>query len=126
MRVSGTRPGRLSIAQEVVEGQQSSVLVARLQGADATRGIPPLYGVTLAGLSSARWVLHGFEQLEAGPMRKPCRVGQTWLAEPVAVQDLIDVETKWSNAVREAKELREQVRRLSPDFGEEYPSGADS
>ena len=85
--------------------------------------IPPLYNVTLAGTSSEAWVLRGFERIESGPMRRPCLLGQTWVVEPAAVQELIDAETKWGNEVRLANELREQVRLLTQA---EKPSASQS
>lgn len=117
MRVAGARRGLLSITQEQLEGHPGSLLVARLNNAGGVRGIPPLYNVTLAGISSQAWLLRGFERLESGPMRRACLLGQFWLAEPAVVQDLIDVETKWTNAVREANELRERLAALNGGVG---------
>ena len=38
---------------------------------------------------------------------------RSWIIEPDALQDLIDVEAKWRGALLEASELREQLRGLS-------------
>ncbi len=36
-------------------------------------------------------------------------VGQAWIIEPVAIQELIDVERKWSAASGRAHELEQQL-----------------
>jgi hypothetical protein len=64
------------------------------------------------GTSSDCWVFTGHERIEAGPMREECLVGQPWLVEPAAIQDLIDVSNKWNRAAGEAHELREEIKRL--------------
>lgn len=46
-------------------------------------------------------------------MRKECLVGQTWIVEPAYEDDLIASENRWTQAVRECNELREQM----PAFG---------
>jgi len=45
-------------------------------------------------------------------MRHVHLVGQAWLIEPVAIQDLIDVERQWSAASGRAHELEQQLSGL--------------
>lgn len=89
------------------------LLVAQLQPASGYGRIPHLHGVELIGTSSSCWVLDGHERLEAGPMRKECLIGQTWLVEPAYEDDLISVENRLLDAVREANALRAQLTALN-------------
>jgi len=42
-------------------------------------------------------------------MRHVHVVGQAWIIEPVAIQELIDVERKWSAAAGRVHELEQQL-----------------
>lgn len=55
-------------------------------------------------------MLNGYEELESGPMRKACRLGQVWLIEPAGLDDLFRAEGKWQDAARELHEARERLR----------------
>ena len=65
--------------------------------------------MTLVASNGESWTLAGFERIEAGPMRHMHLVGQAWIIEPVAIQELIDVERKWSAASGRAHELEQQL-----------------
>lgn len=99
--------GHLSISIE--KSGRRPLLVARLQPAFGQSAIPPLFEAALLGTSADCWVLSGHERVEAGPLRKECLLGQTWLVEPAYGDDLVRSEQNWTNAVREANELREQL-----------------
>ena len=114
LRVAGRTRGAVRIQQEHDGVRHRAVLVARLQPAPGHRAIPPLFDVTLIGSAGARWTITGVERIDAGPLAREHSVGQTWLLEPAVVQDLIDIETKWSQACRRVHELEQQLARLSP------------
>jgi hypothetical protein len=78
---------------------------------------PPLHDVTLIGTSGEAFVLTGIERIEAGPLAREYAVGQTWIVEPVQVQDLLDAEQRWSDSAREVELLREQLRTLTESIG---------
>ena len=99
--------GHLSISLE--KNGRRALLVARLQPAFGQLAIPPLFEVALLGTSADCWVLSGHERVEAGPLRKECLLGQTWLVEPAYGNDLLRAEQNWTDAVREANDLREQL-----------------
>lgn len=101
--------GHLSISVE--KSGRRALLVARLQPAAGQSAIPPLFEAALLGTSADCWVLSGHERVEAGPLRKECLLGQTWLVEPAYGDDLVRAEQNWTSAVREANELREQLSR---------------
>ena len=65
--------------------------------------------MTLVAGTGESWTLAGFEGIEAGPMRHVHLVGQAWIIEPVAIQELIDVERKWSAASGRAHEMGQQL-----------------
>lgn len=113
VRIASRSRGSIRIQQEDDSTRHRAVLVARLAPAAGHRAIPALYDVTLIGTSGDRWVFGGFERIEAGPLAREYAVGQTWIIEPVVVQDLIDVEVRWTHALREASELRERLRLLT-------------
>lgn len=99
--------GNLSIALE--QNGRRALLVARLQPVFGQSAIPPLFEVALLGTSSACWVLSGHERVEAGPLRKECLLGQTWLVEPAYGDDLIRAEQNCTLALLETSKLREQL-----------------
>jgi hypothetical protein len=102
--------GHLSISIE--KNGRRSLLVARLQPAVGQSAIPPLFEAALLGTSSECWVLSGHERVEAGPLRKECLLGQTWLVEPAYGDDLIRAEQNWTLALLEAGKLREQLSQV--------------
>jgi hypothetical protein len=104
--------GSLSIKSESTGRRES--LVARINPLAGSRPIPPLFDASLAGMSGESWVLTGFEKIEAGPLRRECLVGQVWLAEPAAMQDLIDVEAKWATALTELERFRQATKTAQP------------
>jgi hypothetical protein len=118
VRLAGRTRGSLSIVQEADQTRRRAVLVARLAPAGGQRAVPPLYDVVLVGTSGDRWILSGFERIEAGPLRLEHALGQTWVVEPVAVQDLIEAERRWIDAVRDANELRERLTALGSASGQ--------
>jgi hypothetical protein len=78
--------------------------------AGAGRGpVHPLYDVALIASSGNTWTLAGFERVEAGPLRALHVLGQSWLIEPVAMQELIEVERKWSAAAGRVHDLEQQL-----------------
>jgi hypothetical protein len=90
-----------------------TTLVARLLCAGAGRGpVHPLYDVALIASSGNTWTLAGFERVEAGPLRALHVLGQSWLIEPVVMQELIDVERKWSAAAGRVHDLEQQLISL--------------
>lgn len=113
VREAGQTCGALGIKTENIGASKRPILVARLTVRFGQRSIPALYEVQCIGTSGESIALSGHERIEAGPMRKECLVGQTWLLEPAPVQDLMDAEAKWLRAVREANELRERVAVLT-------------
>jgi hypothetical protein len=115
--------GHLAIGLE--KNGRRALLVARLQPAPGQPAIPPLYEVALLGTSANCWVLSGHERVEAGPLRKECLLGQVWLVEPACSDDLIRAEQKWTLAVRESHDLREQLDKALAS-GSMRPSGPGS
>ena len=113
VRIAGRTRGRLSIAQEADAVRRRSILVARVQPAMGCRVIPALYDVVLIASTGERWVLTGHERIQSGPLAHEYAVAQTWILEPAAVQDLIDVEFKWSQAQGKVSELERQLRGLA-------------
>lgn len=109
VRTASIVKGRLTVSQEQDSLRHRTVLVARLLTGTTRPQIPPLFDVTLVASTGETWTLAGFERIEAGPMRHVHLVGQAWLIEPVAIQDLIDVERKWSAASGRAHELEQQL-----------------
>ena len=110
VRIAGIVRGRLTVGQEHDSLRHRTVLVARLQCSGVARApVPPLYDVTLVASNSESWTLAGFERIEAGPMRHVHLVGQAWIVEPLAIQELIDVERKWSAAAGRVHELEQQL-----------------
>ena len=107
VRTASIVKGRLTVSQDSL--RHRTVLVARLLTGSTRPQIPPLFDVTLVASTGETWTLAGFERIEAGPMRHVHLVGQAWLIEPVAIQDLIDVERKWSAASGRAHELEQQL-----------------
>ena len=102
--------GRLTVGQEQDSLRHRTVLVARLFCSGGVRTpVHLLYDVTLVASSGESWTLAGFERIEVGPMRHVHLVGQAWIIEPVAIQELIDVERKWSAASGRAHELEQQL-----------------
>jgi hypothetical protein len=67
----------------------------------------------LIASTGERWILTGHERIQSGPLGHEYAVAQTWILEPAAVQDLIDVEFKWSQAVGKVSELETQLEHLS-------------
>jgi len=117
VRQAGRTRGSLTIRQEADSVRHRAIIVARLAPAAGRRAIPPLFDATLVGTSGDCWMLRGYERIEAGPLAREVSVGQTWIVEPAAIQDLIDIETKWRSALLEASELREQLRALTGGRG---------
>lgn len=109
VRIASIVKGKLTVAQEQDSLRHRTVLVARLHTGSARQQIPPLFDVTLVASTGETWTIAGFERIEAGPMRHVHLLGQAWLIEPVAIQDLIDVERKWSAASGRAHELEQQL-----------------
>ena len=124
VRIASRTRGSLTVRQEADGLRRRAVLVARLAPAIGHRAVPPLCDVALIGTAGDRWILSGFERIEAGPLAREYAVGQTWVVEPVIVQDLIDAETRWSHAVREVQALREQLQALSVGGAAPGPSSA--
>ena len=123
VRVAATVRGRLTVAQEVDSLRHRTVLVARLVGSGSVKPpIHPLYDVTLVASTGECWTLAGFERVEAGPLRHVHFVGQSWIVEPAASQDLIDAELKWSVASGRAHELEQQLNRLTAAADSSKPS----
>ena len=118
-QVQRTR-GHFAVVMEHVG--RRNVLVAQLQPATGFNRIPHLYDAALIGTSGSSWVLNGHERIEAGPMRKECLVGQTWLVEPAYESDLIAVETRWTQSVRDCNALREQLAALAVAASAAAPS----
>jgi hypothetical protein len=113
VRTAGIVRGRLTVKQEQDSLRHRTVLVARLLSSGGTNSpVHPLYDVTLVASSGESWTLAGFERIEAGPMRHVHLVGQAWIVEPASIQDLIDVERKWSAASGRAHELEQQLISL--------------
>jgi hypothetical protein len=108
VRIASIVKGKLTVAQEQDALRHRTVLVARLLTGTTGPQIPPLFDVTLVASTGETWSLAGFERIEAGPMRQVHLVGQAWLIEPEAIQDLIDVERRWSAASGRAHELEQQ------------------
>ncbi len=113
VRIAGRTRGNITVRQETDNIRHRAILVARLVPASGHRSIAPLYDAVLIGTSGERWMLTGSERIIAGPLAREVSVGQSWIIEPVVVQDLIDVEVKWTNALREANVLRDQLRELT-------------
>ena len=113
VRIAGRTRGSITVRQETDNIRHRTILVARLVPASGHRPITPLYDAVLIGTSGERWMLAGSERIITGPLGREVSVGQSWIIEPVVVQDLIDVEVKWTNALREANSLREQLRDLT-------------
>ena len=110
VRIASIVRGRLTVGQEQDSLRHRTVLVARLLcNGGARTPVHPLYDVTLVASNGESWTLAGFERVEAGPMRHVHLVGQAWIVEPVAIQELIDVERKWSAASGRAHELEQQL-----------------
>lgn len=109
VRIASIVKGKLTVAQEQDSLRHRTVLVARLHTGTARSPIPPLFDVTLVASTGETWTLAGFERIEAGPMRHVHLLGQAWLIEPAAIQDLIDVERRWSVASGRAHELEQQL-----------------
>ena len=110
VRIAGIVSGSITVAQERDSLRHRTVLVARLKCSDSFKTpVQPLYDVTLVAGTGESWTLAGFERIEAGPMRHVHLVGQAWIIEPVAIQELIDVERKWSAASGRAHELEQQL-----------------
>lgn len=113
VRIASRTRGSISIRQEADSTRRRAILVARVLPTAGGRSIPALYDVVLIGTSGEAWLLSGYERIEAGPLSREHALGQTWIIEPAAVQDLIDADAKWTAAAREANELREQLRTLT-------------
>jgi hypothetical protein len=116
-RLAGRTRGSLAIHQETDNNRRRAILVARLAVDAGQRPAPPLHDVTLIGTSGEAFVLTGIERIEAGPLAREYAVGQTWIVEPVQVQDLLDAEQKWRDSAREVELLREQLRCLTQSSG---------
>ncbi len=113
VRVAATVRGRLTVAQELDGLRHRTVLVARLVCSSSVKpAVQPLYDVTLVASTGECWTLAGFERIEAGPLRHVHFVGQSWIVEPAAIQDLIDAELKWSTASGRAHALEQQLTNL--------------
>jgi hypothetical protein len=107
LRVAGMVRGSLTITQEEDSVRHRALLVARLAPQGAGRSIPPLFDVAVVASTGETWTLAGFERIEAGPLRQLHFVAQSWIVEPAAVQDLIDVERKWGAAAGRVHELEQ-------------------
>lgn len=68
------------------------------------------------------WTLAGYERIEAGPLRHVHFVGQSWIIEPAAVQDLIQAEHKWGAACSRAYELEQQL--IAPGLASKASNGS--
>jgi hypothetical protein len=113
LRLAGAVRGRLSITQELDTVRNRTTLVARLLCAGAGRGpVHPLYDVALIASSGNTWTLGWFERVEAGPLCSLHVLGQSWLIEPVMIQELMDVERKWSAAAGRVHDLEQQLIKL--------------
>jgi hypothetical protein len=71
--------------------------------------------------TSTRRVLAGFERVAAGPLGREHALGQSWVMELAAVQDLMDAELQWQNAARRVEELELKLLGLRGK-----PTGEDS
>jgi hypothetical protein len=105
--------GVLRIGTEKV-GQRSA-LVARLTPHEGFKPIPALLDASLLGMSGESWMLSGFELLEIGPLRRDCLVGQAWLVEPAATQDLIDAEARLASTLQKFEASQAQLAGLQRD-----------
>ena len=114
VRVATRTKGNLSIRQENDGIRHRTILVARLHPGSGQREIPALFDVTLLASTGERWILTGHERIQSGPLAHEYAVVQTWVIEPAAVQDLIDVELKWSRACGRVHELERELQRLTP------------
>lgn len=119
-------PGRSRCAKPSVTVPKTPVtlfrntqMVARLAPIHGFEAIPPLYDAVLLQTSGERWVITGLERIASQPLGHEVSVAQTWIIEPVEVQDLIDVEIKWTNAVREANALRDELAALKASISAE-------
>ena len=110
VRAANIARGRLTVAQEQDTQRHRVVLVARLLGSGSVATpFPPLYDVSLVASNGGSWTLASYERIEAGPLRHVHFVGQSWIIEPGAIQDLIQAEHKWGAASSRAHELEQQL-----------------
>lgn len=117
LRNAGRVGGVVTVKQEDDGVRHRSLLVARLAPIRGFDSIPPLYDAVLLQTSGERWVITGLERIASQPLGYEVSVAQTWIIEPVEVQDLIDAEIQWTNAVREANTLRDELEALKASAG---------
>lgn len=116
IRNAGRVRGTVTVKQEQDGVRHRTRLVARLAPLGGFVTIPPLYDAVLLQTRGEHWVLTGLELIASQPLGHEVSVAQTWIIEPVVVQDLIDIEIKWTNAVRDANALREELAALKAWF----------
>ena len=110
VRSASIARGRVTVAQEQDTQRHRVVLVARLLCSGSVASpFPPLYDATLVASNGESWTLAGYERIESGPLRHVHFVGQSWVIEPAAIQDLIQAERKWGAASSRAHELEQQL-----------------
>ena len=66
--------------------------------------------------------LAGYERIEARLLRHVHFVGQSWIIEPAAIQNLIQAKHKWGAACSRAYELEQQL--IAPGLASKASNGS--